>query len=333
MVWLHRILKRVPLYVRALDYSKTKTLPGFEGLSMHTVFGYMFRELNSEDLNMRASSLSFNFFMALFPAIIFFFTTLAFLPIKNSTNEVLNFLKEVVPGTTYQSIRTTVLDILKNQRGGWLSIGFLSAIYFSSNGIYTMMKAFNKFQRSRETRTIFKKRMVSVLLTFWISLLLILSVALVLSSNMVLNSLFSLDLFNHKFLGLVFNIIRWVVLIVLLFAIISSLYYFAPAKRRRWRFFSAGSTLATILCILTTIVFSFYVNNFAAYSKIYGSIGTLLVILLLIHFNSMIILIGFELNSSIDSAVIAKLNPEEMTLTRLRSMEYRTRNENVQRRS
>jgi membrane protein len=140
---------------------------------------------------------------------------------------------------------------------------------------------------------------------------------------MITNEYFIRWMFHHGWLKnktqlFIILTFKWLVIAALLFFTISFIYYYGPAKKRKWRFISAGSTLATCLSILTSIGFSYFVNNFGQYNKLYGSMGTLIVVLLWIYFNSLILLIGFELNASINKA-----KAENETLQKRRSKLYR----------
>jgi len=110
---------------------------------------------------------------------------------------------------------------------------------------------------------------------------------------------------------------EWLFIVLFIYALISGLFFYGPSKKRRWAFFSAGSTLATILSVISTYGFMFYVNNFNSYNKLYGSIGTLLVIMFLIYINAMVMLIGFELNVSIDRALEHEMDIEKLNLEKL----------------
>ncbi|HEY0769668.1 MAG TPA: YihY/virulence factor BrkB family protein, partial [Sphingobacteriaceae bacterium] len=116
----------------------------------------------------------------------------------------------------------------------------------------------------------------------------------------ILNHLKEEVLIGDSFWIYIIAMVKWVILMAVYFITISILYRYAPAHTKKWRLFSAGSWLATILAILTFWGFSFYINNFGTYNKVYGSIGTLIVVMIWLYLNSLIILIGFELNASID---------------------------------
>jgi len=147
-----------------------------------------------------------------------------------------------------------------------------------------------------------KRRLAAVVLTIILSILLILATVLIIFGEIAIKYLVVNHILKTKTQVWMLLLGKWFVVLSLFFIAISFLYYYAPSVKKRWKFISAGSTLATILTILTSIVFAYFVNNFGQYNKLYGSIGTLIVIMLWIYFNSLILLLGFELNASIDNA-------------------------------
>ena len=250
----------------------------------------------------RASSLAFNFFLALFPAIIFFFTLIPYIPIPNFQEELLTLIRDILPHDAFEVTKTTIIDIVSEQRGGLLSLTFFITLLFTTNGIDSMIDGFNRTYHTIESRSWLRQRLVAFNLTIVLASLFVLAIILIIFSELFLNYLMRLGIIVDYFVYYMLIAGKWVILTALFLIIISFSYYYAPAKKKTFRFISAGSTLATILSLLTSLAFSFYVNNFGQYNKLYGSLGTLIVILLWIYFNSLVLIIGFELNASIERA-------------------------------
>lgn len=294
---IKRLIKFKLIY-RAIKGSRKIILPGFEGVSLYVVSKFFFQGINNGKLNMRAQSLAFSFFLALFPSVIFLFTLIPYIPIYHFQDSLFNLLQTLLPKAAFEATEGTIADILKNQRGGLLSVGFISALYFSTNGFNEMMNAFNETYHDIETRTNLKQRLVSILMVFITTLLVSIAISLIVLSEIGLNSIIEKD----KIVYYLILFGKWIILIALCFCFISFNYYLGPKRKKGFRFFSPGSIFATILTIITSIVFAYYVNNFGNYNKLYGSIGTLIVVMLWIYINSLILLLGFDLNSSILSA-------------------------------
>jgi membrane protein len=295
------------LLMRPVKWVVKKTtamsMPGNRGVSVFAVLEFFIRNIFKSDLNLRASALSFTFFLALFPTVIFFFTLIAYLPLSYTHDEILFFIAESIPRNVYETIQETLNDILKNQRSGLLSVGFVSAMYFSTNGFHTLMNLLNKYSHIQESRPFWKQRLVAIGLAFFISILIIVSVLMVTTGTILISYLEKVKYFPSGIIPFLISGFNIFIVGLIVMGIVSAIYYIAPAKRPNWNFLSTGSLSATIIILITTYGFSQYVNNFNSYNKVYGSIGALIVIMMLIYINTFILLMGFDLNVAVDQAI------------------------------
>lgn len=287
---------------KIIEYAKTLVIPGFDGIPIYTVLDFFFKGVINGAITTRASAISFSMFLALFPSLIFLFTLIPFIPIFNFQEVLLGLIHDVIPNKAWEAVDTTVVDIVTRPRGGLLSIGFILALFFATNGINSMIDAFNATYHTMEFRGILMQRWVAIVLVLVLAVLLIIAIASITVGTAFFNFLEEKDIIRDHFVIKMIQWIRWLVLIALTYFGISFIYYWGPAKRTPFKFFSAGSSLATLFMMIINVLFNFYANNMAQYNALYGSIGTLLLILLLVYFNSIIILIGFELNASIYNA-------------------------------
>ena len=299
---LYNSLLRSRTIRKILIWSKRLVLPGFDGIPLFNVAVFFFKGIQKGSITTRAAALSFNFFLAIFPAIIFFFSLIPYIPIANFQDSLIMLLQDFIPEKAFEAVEGTLIDIIKRPRGNLLSIGFLLAMFFSTNVITSMMEAFNHTFHAVETRSAARQRLMAIGLVFLLSILVVLAIALITLGPIVLNWLQLHHLLNDKLTLFMLTAGKWIITLALLFFAFSILYYFAPSRKLRFRFISAGSTFTTLLFIAASIGFNFYVNNFARYNTLYGSIGTLIIVMLWIYFNSIIILLGFELNASISVA-------------------------------
>ena len=274
---------------------------GFTGLSLYDVSVFFIKGLQEGAITTRASSLAFNFFLAFFPSIIVFFTLIPYIPIDGFQQTLMEIISNVIPPSTNSATFSTLEDIINNQRGGLLSIGFILALYFSTNGMSSLIQAFNSSYHIRENESIIKHQMLSILLTIVISALVFLTIILIIFGKASIIYMIDYQLINENKL-IFLNAAKWVILVFMLFLGITTIFNLGPAIKSQIKIFSPGAILATLFIILTSIVFSYYIDNFSQYNKIYGSIGTLIIILLWIYFNAIFLLIGFELNASIFNA-------------------------------
>lgn len=296
------LLKNSTLVTSLVRYSRKLVIPGFDGMPLYDVAAFFVRGVQKGSLSMRAASFSYNFFLALFPAIIFFFTIIPYIPIVGFQDQLLELMHDFIPQKAYEAVQETLFDIVKRPRGGLLSLGFIMAMYFSTNGIHSLIEAFNQTRHTIETRSWVLQRLISIVLVFILSLLVIIAIVLITLGPVALDFLVKHRMLLDSFSYYLLITLKWIISSALLFFAFSFLYYLAPAAESRFRFISAGSTLSTVLTILASVGFNYYVNSFSSYNTLYGSIGTLIVIMVWIYFNAMIVLIGFELNVSIKNA-------------------------------
>jgi membrane protein len=281
---------------------KNLVLPGFDGIPIREVFEFVIRGFRKGVLVTRASSIAFNLLMAILPATIFLFTLIPFIPIPNFQQELIKLFESILPANAYYLMENTIIDIVTNKSGGLLLVMFFATIIFSTNGIHAVLNAFVVTAHSFKPRSWVNQRKVSVLLLL-IGLLMIAAAGmLIIFGKSTVNRLVELEILEKSLVISILIFLKWIVVILLLFVAISFLYYLAPAKRHDFRFITPGSTMATILFIITSLGFSAYVNSFGQYNKLYGWIGTLMVILVWLYLNSIALLIGFELNLSIKEA-------------------------------
>jgi membrane protein len=281
---------------------KNLVLPGFDGIPIREVFEFVIRGFRKGVLVTRASSIAFNLLMAILPATIFLFTLIPFISVPNFQQELIKLFESILPVSAYHLMENTIIDIVTRKSGGLLLVMFFATIIFSTNGIHAVLNAFVVTSHSFKSRSWVNQRKVSVLLLLVGILMIAAAGMLIIFGKTAVNRLVELEILEKRLVISILVFLKWIVVVLLLFLAISFLYYLAPAKRRDFRFITPGSTLATILFIITSLGFSAYVNSFGQYNKLYGWIGTLMVILIWLYLNSIALLIGFELNLSIKEA-------------------------------
>lgn len=301
MEWVHRQLLKIRIYALFIDWTKVCVLPGFSPLPLYTIASFFFKEIGKDSLVNKASSLAYNFMLALFPAIIFLFTLIPFIPRRiGFQKQLMDFIVLILPADAYRAFETTLNEIVNKPNRGLLSFGFFLSLFFATNGVHSLMMAFNKSSLIIETRTWLKQRLIAILLTIAIALSVIICIVAMTIGEVALNYIDDELNIKGNFIAYLIQLTRWSLLGILYFVTISILYKYGPAHAKKWRFFSAGSCLSTILAFLTIWGFSFYINNFSSYNKVYGSISTLIVLMIWLYLNSLILLVGFELNASVD---------------------------------
>lgn len=295
----HR-LKR--FFLRWMIRARKVTLPGFDRIPLYDVMLFFYRSLENGAITTRASAVAFSFFLAVFPTTIFFFTLIPYVPITNFQEELFLLIQGVLPPHTFKAVEETLTDILTQPRGGLLSIGFFMGLIFSTNGLVSMMNAFDASLHIFDSRPWYMQRLMALVLLIILAFLLTTAIGLITIGQVAINYLDTNNLLGSHFTYYLLTVGKWIVIVALFFFAYSFLYYLAPAKKIRWRFISAGGTMSTILSLIILGGFNYYITNFGQYNKLYGSIGALLVVLLLLYLMSLVLLFGFELNASLQAA-------------------------------
>jgi len=281
-------------------WTKSVILPGFGTLPLYSVIALFIDEYLQGTLLNNASALAYNFMLAFFPGTIFIFTLIPYVPVTNFQAKLLEAVATILPTNAYLAFQTTIEDIIKNHHGKLLSVGVITALYFATNGVSNLMRAFNSSSLIVEKRTWFKRRLIATVLTVVISIALLVAIVIMIAGQGLIGFLRH-HLASESYVWILLILLsRWIIVIIIFFTTISLLYRYGPAHKLKWKFFNPGSILATGLAILTSLGFTYYINHFSSYNKLYGSIGTLIVVMIWLYLNSLILLIGFELNASID---------------------------------
>ena len=279
--------------------SKATFLPGFRGIPLYDVVKFFIGQVKTIGMTERASAIAYNFFMAIPPAIIFLFTLIPYIPITQQFQEQLfELIRDVIPGEKDNAVLINFLkDFINKPQNGLLSIGFVLSIFFSSNAMMGIMRSFDKNYIGFRKRTDLQERGVALKITMVLFVIVFFSILLLIGRGAVLQWL---GIESKLARNIIINA-RWAIIVLLFFACVSYIYRHAPAVHKKWRLINPGSILATFLMLLMTLLFSWWVGRFGNYNQLYGSIGTVLILLILIFINSLVLLIGFELNVSITS--------------------------------
>jgi len=252
------------------------------------------------DIVTRSNSIAFNFFLSLFPTIIFLFTLLPLFPVSTDYLKIFQeSTKGFLPEQAHEYLFNMLSGVVSTPRSGLLSVGFIFAMVFSSSGMVTLMYGFQKsYERVFKKRGYIKNRLLAIGLTILVAGIFMTSIFLIIFGSPLLHLL--IDKTNlTSYSALVFNFAKWWIVILVIYTGITLIYRYGSSMKKRIGWINTGAILATMLSILTSLIFSFFVNSFGRYNEIYGSIGALIVLLLWIQINVFVILIGFEFNAGI----------------------------------
>jgi membrane protein len=298
----------------AIHRAKQISFPGFESIPIYDVVVFFVRGIQRGALTTRASSIAFHVALASLPLIIYLFTLIPHIPIRNFQEGFMSLVESMLPSNVFYLMESTLRDMFV-KRPALQLFGILIALYFATNAINVLIVAFNNTYHAIETRSWVERRAIAAFLVVIMFVLMITAISLIIFSRSAINLLETNEIIQKGLTLYIFRIGKWIVIIALIYSALSFLYWLGPSRKIKWKFYSAGSSLASILVILTSLIFSFIINHFGQFNKFYGSIGTLMVIMLWLYLNSIALLIGFELNASIKGAKLVMKNEvgEEIT--------------------
>jgi len=288
--------------VAVRNKSRKTFLPGFRGISLFDVTRYCWIESRRLGLRERAAAVAFNFLMAIPASAIFLITLVPYMPIPEQFHDqVIRLVRDIIrdPGIQ-QYVVSFIEDFFHKPQSGLLSAGFFLAIFYSSNAVMVIIRTFDRSLHKKVKRGFFRKRLRAIRLTTVVMLLFIGTIFLLLAQGVFFKWMMEwMDITDTNIKWLI-QVVRWIAIVALFTYAIGFLYRNAPSIEKKWKLFSPGTLAAVVLTLVTTFLFSLWVEHFNRFNELYGSIGTTLIIMLLVYINSLILLIGFELNVCID---------------------------------
>lgn len=289
-------LNKIPIVRNLVRWSKKITFQKMGGLSLYDIMELYIIGIIKGAFTNRAAAIAFSFFMAIFPFLLFILNLIPYMPLENFQEDFFKFLADNVPPNTFGAVHDIIRDIMNNSNKGLLSTGFIFAIFLMANGVNSMLAGFENSYHITITRGFLRQYLVSLVLGIGFSLVLLITIALIVISEIILN------MFEYKYLDSVVLMgwSRYIFVGLMILFCVSLMFKFGSKQFKKTSFISIGSVITTFLIILSSYGFGIYVLRFAKYNELYGSIGTILVLMLYIWLNCMILLLGFELNATIN---------------------------------
>ncbi|WP_373940742.1 YihY/virulence factor BrkB family protein [Polaribacter sejongensis] len=291
-------LEKIPVVNFLVLFGKRIKIPGLEGMSLYDVIEMYIIGIVKGALTTRAGGIAFSFFMAVFPFLLFILTLIPYIPIEGFQEGLFSFIKEVLPPQTFEAVDVVLKDIINNQYGGLLSFGFLLSIFLMTNGVNAIFGGFEHSYHITDVRNVFRAYFVSLGVSLLMSFFLIIVITSLILYQFALSKIDEASWLDTTDLDL-FYYGRSLIFLVMIFTIVSLLFRYGTKQGKETKFFSAGALLTTVVSLCTFYLFGIYVVKFAQYNQLYGSIGTLLILMLFVWLNAIILLLGFELNAAI----------------------------------
>ncbi|MBX2828356.1 MAG: YihY/virulence factor BrkB family protein [Flavobacteriaceae bacterium] len=290
-------LNKIPVVRTLVKLLKLIVLPGFKGLSLYDLLEIYIVGIIKGTFSSRASSIAYSFFIAIFPFLLFILNLIPVIRIKNFQSEFLDLIQRVLPPQTQDFFMPVITDIALNPRNSLLSVTFFLTMFLAANGVNSIFSAFEYSVHVTINRNFFRQYLMALMVSIFLALLLLITVGSVLYGEYIISQLKANALIDDTFAWI--NFLQYAVFIIMLYVAISTLYHFGVKEGRQSRFFSIGALMTTLLFLLTTYFFGVYINNFSNYNELYGSIGALLIMMFYIWINANLLLLGFELNISL----------------------------------
>jgi len=291
-------LEKIPVVNWVVQIGKQIKVPGLEGMSLYDVIEMYIIGIVKGALTTRAGGIAFSFFMAIFPFFLFILTLIPYIPIDGFQEGLFALIKDGLPPETFDAVKNVIDDIINNQYGGLLSLGFLLSIFLMTNGVNSIFGNFEYSYHIKQYRSVVKTYFIALGVSLLMVLFLIITVTLIILYQVALARIDKIGWINTSDLNL-FYYGRALLFLIMIFTIVSLLFRYGTAIGKQIKFFSAGAVLTTILTLFFFYLFGIYVVKFATYNELYGSIGTLLILMLFVWLNAIILLLGFELNASL----------------------------------
>jgi membrane protein len=290
-------LNKIPIVRNLVKLLKLVILPGFNGLSLYDLLEIYTVGIVKGTFSSRASSIAYSFFIALFPFLLFILNLIPVIKVEDFQTRFLTFIEELLPPQTQEFFFPVIEDIALNPRNSLISVTFFLTLFLTANGVNSIFSAFEYSIHVNLNRSFFKQYFVATLVSVFLAILLLITVGSILYGEYLISELKANAYIENDFFWVSF--LQYSVFIIMLYTTISTLYHFGVREGRETRFFSIGALVTTLLFLLTTYFFGLYINNFSNYNELYGSIGALLIMMFYIWINSNLLLLGFELNISL----------------------------------
>jgi membrane protein len=303
-------IEKIPVLKQIIAFLRAIKLPFLQGISLYELLHFYITGIIEGALSYRAAAVSWSFFMALFPFALFILNLIPYIPIQGFQKDFLGFVAEAVPPNTYGAIENIINDILHNSHSGLVSWGFILSIYLMTNGVNAIMSGFETSQHIVVKRAYFRQYFVALCISLLLSFILIMAVSAIIISEVFIQKTIIQDVLASKISDRISLIqtSRYIFALIMIIFTIAILFKFGIKQTRKRAFITVGTIFTTVLIIITSYFFGIWVVKFSKYNELYGSIGTLLIVMFYLWINCMILLLGFELDASIAKL---KRHPEE----------------------
>lgn len=255
---------------------------------------YFVIKINNDDIFALGAQLAYYLVLSFFPFLIFLMTLIGYSNLDSM--QIIEGLRTILPSNIVELTSAVIVEVVESQNGGILGASAILTIWSASSSFRALLKGINKAYNIKENRSFIKRAILAIIFTFVLAFAIILALALLVFGDVISKYLLKYIAYND-FIHDLWNLLRYSVVVVIMIIIFAAIYRYTPSRRTKWRETVPGAIFATLGWIIVSFGFSFYVNNFANYSRVYGSLGTIFALMTWLYISSIIIILGGEINS------------------------------------
>lgn len=255
---------------------------------------YFIVKVNNDDIFALGAQLAYYLMLSFFPFLIFLMTVVGFSHLDSA--DILDGLRTILPNNVFSLVDVTVVEIVETQNAGLLGASIVLTIWSASSGFRAVIKGLNKAYNIKDSRSFIKRSFVAIIFTLALVMLIMLTLAMMVFGEVI--GKYILAIFPFKsVIAYIWNISRYLIVVFMMILIFACIYRYTPAKKVSWREVYPGAIVSTLGWIIVSLGFSYYINNIANYSRLYGSVGAVFVLMTWLYITSMILILGAEFNS------------------------------------
>ena len=255
---------------------------------------YFIIKVKNDDIFALGAQLAYYLILSFFPFLIFLMTIIGFS--KLDSMQIIEGLSAILPSSVFELTSTIIVEVVENQYTGLLGVSIVLSMWAASSAFRAVTKGINKAYNLKENRSFIKRAIIALICTFALAFTIVVALVLLVFGNLIGDLLISYIPYN-ALIGKLWNLIRYIMVLTIMICIFAGIYRYTPAKRISWREAFPGAIVSTIGWLIVSLGFSFYINNFSNYSRLYGSLGAVFVLMTWLYISSIILILGGEINS------------------------------------
>lgn len=255
---------------------------------------YFIIKVKNDDIFALGAQLAYYLILSFFPFLIFLMTIIGFSNLD--AMQIIDGLSTILPSSVFELTSTIIVEVVENQYKGLLGVSIILSMWAASSAFRAVIKGINKAYSLKDDRSFITRAIIALICTFALAFIIIATLILLVFGNLIGDMLVKYIPYN-MIIKNVWNLIRYIMILTIMICVFAGIYRYTPAKRISWREAFPGAIVSTIGWLIVSLGFSFYINNFNNYSRLYGSLGAVFVLMTWLYISSIILILGGEINS------------------------------------